>query len=149
MQAHICMVCFVIHMRGVIQDMSMDPGEWYDRIYRYCYFKLHDRELAEDITQGTFLRYLERYHCDSLQEALCCLYTIAGHLCVEAYRKRITPSSFLHMRKLPADRPAVVWTAGFPAKGVPHTSRQSPARAVRWWSRCTPDPRSVWCRQSR
>mgnify|MGYP001025876629 FL=1 len=68
--------------------MPMDPGEQYDRIYRYCYFKLHSRELAEDITQETFLRYLERYRCDSVQEALRCLYTIAGHLCVDAYRKR-------------------------------------------------------------
>ena len=68
--------------------MSMDPKEQYDRIYRYCYFKLHNRELAEDITQETFLRYLEKYHCDSVQEALRCLYTIAGHLCVDAYRKR-------------------------------------------------------------
>ena len=56
--------------------------------YRYCYFKLHSRELAEDITQETFLRYLERYRCDSAQEALRCLYTIAGHLCVDAYRRR-------------------------------------------------------------
>lgn len=27
----------------------------YDKIYRYCYFKLHNRHTAEDITQETFL----------------------------------------------------------------------------------------------
>lgn len=67
--------------------MPMDPGEQYDRIYRYCYFKLRDRELAEDMTQETFLRYLERYQCDSVQEAVRCLYTIARHLCVDEYRR--------------------------------------------------------------
>lgn len=32
--------------------MSID--EQYDKLYRYCFFKLHDRELAEDVTQETF-----------------------------------------------------------------------------------------------
>ena len=31
--------------------MSMDYEEQYDKIYRYCFFKLHDRECAEDVTQ--------------------------------------------------------------------------------------------------
>ena len=52
----------------------------YEKIYRYCYFKLHNRELAEDITQETFLRYLEKYRFTSSETALKYLYTIAGHL---------------------------------------------------------------------
>lgn len=28
--------------------MSMDLEEQYDKIYRYCYFKVHQREIAED-----------------------------------------------------------------------------------------------------
>ena len=39
-------------------DRDMDLEMQYDRIYRYCYFKLHSREAAEDITQETFLRFL-------------------------------------------------------------------------------------------
>lgn len=39
--------------------MSMDLEEQYDKIYRYCYFKVHQRETAEDITQETFLRFLD------------------------------------------------------------------------------------------
>lgn len=35
----------------------MDIEEQYDKIYRYCYFKLHDMQLAQDITQETFLRF--------------------------------------------------------------------------------------------
>ena len=30
--------------------MSLDIEEQYDNIYRYCYFKLHNRELTEDLT---------------------------------------------------------------------------------------------------
>lgn len=61
--------------------------EQYDKIYRYCYFKLHNRELAEDITQETFLRYLEKYRFSSTETALKYLYTIARHLCVDEFRK--------------------------------------------------------------
>jgi len=35
--------------------VPFDTEEQYDKIYRYCYFKLHSRELAEDVTQETFL----------------------------------------------------------------------------------------------
>ena len=67
--------------------MSFDIEEQYDKIYRYCYFKLHNRELAEDVTQETFLRYLEYYHCLTTVSALKYLYTIARNLCVDEYRK--------------------------------------------------------------
>lgn len=68
----------------------MDLEEQYDKIYRYCYFKLHHQELAEDITQETFLRFLEdTSYCESGQK-LRYLYTIARNLCVDVYRKRQT-----------------------------------------------------------
>lgn len=67
--------------------MSFDIEKQYDKIYRYCYFKLHSRELAEDVTQETFLRYLEHYSCITTASALKCLYTIARNLCVDEYRK--------------------------------------------------------------
>ena len=45
-------------------DKVKEIEKQYDRIYRYCYFKLRKREAAEDITQETFLRFLESetYH---------------------------------------------------------------------------------------
>lgn len=67
--------------------MSFDIEEQYDKIYRYCYFKLHSRELAEDVTQETFLRYIEHYNCITAVSALKCMYTIARNLCVDEYRK--------------------------------------------------------------
>ena len=35
-------------------DGNLDLEAQYDKIYRYCYFKLGSRETAEDITQETF-----------------------------------------------------------------------------------------------
>ena len=67
--------------------VSFDIEEQYDKIYRYCYFKLHNRELAEDVTQETFLRYLQHYNCITAASAIKCLYTIARNLCVDEYRK--------------------------------------------------------------
>ena len=67
--------------------MSFDIEEQYDKIYRYCYFKLHSREIAEDVTQETFLRYLEHDHGLTTVSALKYLYTIARNLCVDEYRK--------------------------------------------------------------
>ena len=67
--------------------MSFDIEEQYDKIYRYCYFKLHSAQLAEDVTQETFLRYLEHYRCLTTVSSLKYLYTIARNLCVDEYRK--------------------------------------------------------------
>ena len=67
--------------------MSFDIEEQYDKIYRYCYFKLHSKELAEDVTQETFFRYLKHYNCTTTASALKYLYTIARNLCVDEYRK--------------------------------------------------------------
>lgn len=68
--------------------MSIDVEEQYDKIYRYCYFRLHNRQTAEDITQETFLRYFQRYDHVTGGEALKCLYTIARNLCIVEYRRR-------------------------------------------------------------
>ena len=67
--------------------MSINMEEQYDKLYRYCYFKLHDRELAEDITQEAFLRYFEKYRGEENTSALKYLYTIVRNLCIDEYRK--------------------------------------------------------------
>lgn len=67
--------------------MSFDIEEQYDKIYRYCYFKLRKQTLAEDVTQETLLRYLERYDPTNTASAMKCLYTIARNLCIDEYRK--------------------------------------------------------------
>lgn len=66
----------------------MDLEEQYDKIYRYCYFKLYDRQLAQDMTQETFLRfYGQDLKLDGSKE-LAYLYTIAGNLCTDVFRKK-------------------------------------------------------------
>lgn len=71
-------------------DKIIDFEEEYNKIYRYCYFKVHRRELAEDITQETFLRFLESGNYRNTGKAMRYLYTIAHNLCVDEYRKQKT-----------------------------------------------------------
>ena len=87
--------------------MKLDIEEHYDKIYRYCYFKLKDAHLAEDVTQETFLRFLES---DSYQDAgrpLAFLYTVARNLCVDEYR-----------RKKPEELPDTLADAAFEKQAV-------------------------------
>ena len=71
----------------MLGDCFVDMEEQYDKIYRFCYFRLRSRQAAEDITQETFLRYFERYQCATSEQTLRCLYTIARNLCVDEYRR--------------------------------------------------------------
>lgn len=68
--------------------MSVDLKDQYDKIFRYCYYKVHNREIAEDLTQETFLRFLEKPQYHGVNKNLQYLYTIAGNLCVDMYRKK-------------------------------------------------------------
>ena len=70
--------------------MSMDLEQQYDKIYRYCYFKVRRQEVAEDITQETFLRFYERYGHYGNEWTLQYLYRIAHNLCVDEYRRPVT-----------------------------------------------------------
>ena len=67
----------------------MNYEEQYDKIYRYCYFRVRNEVIAEDITQETFLRFLENNTYQEKGYALHYLYTIARNLCVDEYRKRV------------------------------------------------------------
>ena len=76
----------------------IDLEEQYDKIYRYCYYKLHHREKAEDITQEAFLRFLENEHYQDTGKGLQYLYTIARNLCIDEFRRKPT-------EELPPDLP--------------------------------------------
>lgn len=65
----------------------MEMEEQYDRIYRYCYYKIQEVSLAEDITQEAFLHFLEKDRT-GLERPLAYLYTIARNLCVDELRKK-------------------------------------------------------------
>lgn len=80
--------------------MALDIEEQYERIYRYCYFRLRDRHRAEDVTQETFLRWLSSDTYRDTGQTLQYLYTIARNLCTDEGRR---PST----EPLPEDLPAV------------------------------------------
>ena len=63
----------------------MDYDEQYDKIYRYCYYKVRDKNLAEDITQETFLRFLDSRYREQGKK-IQYLYTIARNLCSDHFR---------------------------------------------------------------
>lgn len=65
----------------------MDLEKQYDRIYRYCYFRLHNTQIAEDITQEAFLRFFNKELSLDGDKELPYLYTIARNLCIEEYRR--------------------------------------------------------------
>jgi len=61
----------------------------YQEIYAYCYRHTSDRELAQDLTQATFLRFLQnlpRYREDGKLKNY--LYTIASNLCKDWYKRK-------------------------------------------------------------
>ena len=70
----------------------MDIEEQYDKIYRYCYFKLYDNQMAQDITQETFLRFCKQGLNLGSDKELPYLYTIAKNLCIDHFRQRTVES---------------------------------------------------------
>lgn len=61
--------------------MSLELQEQYEKIYAFCYFKVHNREVAEDITQETFLKYFGATQYLEKGKKLAFLYTIARNCC--------------------------------------------------------------------
>ncbi len=67
--------------------MALDIEEQYEKIYRYCFYRLGSREQAEDITQETFLRWFASDTYRDTNQVLQYLYTIARNLCTDEYRR--------------------------------------------------------------
>lgn len=66
----------------------MKIEEQYDRIFRYCYMKTRDKHVAEDITQETFLRFLNTHSTKEIGKNMPYLYAISRNLCVDYYRQK-------------------------------------------------------------
>ncbi|MDU6854467.1 MAG: RNA polymerase sigma factor [Zhenhengia sp.] len=67
--------------------MSLELEDQYEKIYKYCYFKVKNRHLAEDLTQETFLKFFIQHTYISRGKPLAYLYTIAKNLCTDSYKK--------------------------------------------------------------
>jgi RNA polymerase sigma-70 factor (ECF subfamily) len=83
-----------------LPSVSMDPAqteevflklydEQADSLFRHCYFRVSSRELAEDLTQESFMRvwkYLAEGNAVENPKAL--LYRVAGNLIIDYYRRK-------------------------------------------------------------
>ncbi len=67
--------------------MAIDLEEQYDKIYRYCYCRLRNRERAEDVTQEAFLRWFASDTYRDRNQLLHYLYTVARNLCIDELRR--------------------------------------------------------------
>lgn len=67
---------------------------YYEQIYKFCYWKTGDRMEAQDLTQETFLRFLDCAQTYSdIENPRAFLYAIARNLCLN-WQKRTRPLSF-------------------------------------------------------
>lgn len=66
----------------------MDLEVQYEKLLRYCYMKVKDRYVAEDIVQETYLKFWKSHTYKDTGKELAYLYTIARNLCVEEFRRR-------------------------------------------------------------
>ena len=64
----------------------------YTHIFHYCFYRLGNKEDAEDVTQETFLRYLQHPEYQGNYERQY-LYKIAKNLCVDTLRKNKNQSN--------------------------------------------------------
>ncbi len=73
--------------------------EIYDKIYRYCFYRIRNSAAAEDVTQEAFLKYFSQNKSLRHGEDMAYLYTIAKNLCIDLFRKKQT-------EELPEEYPA-------------------------------------------
>ena len=72
-----------------VKDMSTAYEAYADAIFRFCFFKLSNRELAKDLTQETFLKTWSYLAGGGEVKGLkVFLYATANHLIIDEYRKK-------------------------------------------------------------
>ncbi|OPJ61445.1 RNA polymerase sigma factor [Clostridium oryzae] len=64
--------------------------KYYEDIYSYCYRKLINKVMAEDVAQETFIRFFEAFeqyvHKGKVKNYL---YVIAGNLCKNCFKRKV------------------------------------------------------------
>ena len=66
----------------------MDLSVVYDKLYRYCFYRVRNTAAAEDITQEAFLKFYGQKQEVGSDADMAYLYTIAKHLCVDYFRRK-------------------------------------------------------------
>ncbi len=63
--------------------------EYYNSVYKYCMYRLENKEDAEDITQDTFLIFSQKYHLiEDEKYVKAWLYDTAHNLILREFKKR-------------------------------------------------------------
>ena len=77
-------------MKREMEQRFFDAYEAYaDAIFRHCYFRVSDRELARDIMQESFMRTWEYMASGKDPENIrAFLYRVASNLIIDHYRKK-------------------------------------------------------------
>ncbi len=75
------------------QQLTEAYNQYSDAIFRYCYFRISDREKALDLTADTFTRmWMYLLKGKEIENTKTFLYTIARNIIIDEYRKRKTVS---------------------------------------------------------
>jgi len=81
--------------------------EFSDAIFRHCFFKLSDRELAKDVLQDVFMRTWEYMsQKGEIKNIKAFLYQVANNLIIDQYRKRKYNLSLEEMKETGFDVPS-------------------------------------------
>jgi len=81
--------------------------EFSDAIFRHCFFKLSDRELAKDVLQDVFMRTWEYMsQKGEIKNIKAFLYQVANNLIIDQYRKRKNNLSLEEMKETGFDVPS-------------------------------------------
>lgn len=81
--SHILLFENVIHHEKGGFSVSLELKDLYDKIYKYCYFRVRNVHIAESLTQETFLKYFSQNSYINRGKPLAYLYTIARNLCID------------------------------------------------------------------
>ena len=75
--------------KGNSQAYAALFDQHYDAVYRFCYFRLRDVEMAQDIASDVFVRMVEKLDTFEAhgRPLLAWLYTIARNLIIDHQRK--------------------------------------------------------------
>ena len=83
---------------GQPESMEQVIALYYDQIYKFCYWKTYSAVDAQDITQDTFIRFMDAAQTYSdIESPKALLYTIAHHLCLN-WLKKVPPDSLDELR---------------------------------------------------
>jgi RNA polymerase sigma-70 factor, ECF subfamily len=97
--------------QSALKEIFLQSFDTYsDAIFRFCLVKTSSKEMAEDFTQETFMRYWRSLaEGKGMQNTRSFLYTVANNLIIDWYRKKKT-TSLENLQEQGYDAPD---TAGF------------------------------------